>query len=55
VIAIKVIYFDYGGSHSSVVAANIHAGKLAPPKTTPIGEIINLPILIKQLQMTSVK
>jgi hypothetical protein len=43
VIAIKVIYFDYGGSHSSVVAANIHAGKLAPPKTTPIGEIINLP------------
>lgn len=42
-ITIKVIYFDYGGSHSSVVAANIHAGKLDPPKTPPIEEIINLP------------
>ncbi|HBQ25981.1 MAG TPA: hypothetical protein DD791_06275, partial [Syntrophomonas sp.] len=43
VITIKIIYFDYGGSHSSVVAANIHSGKLDPPKTPPIGEIINLP------------
>lgn len=43
VIVIKVIYFDYGGSHSSVVAANIHAGKLGSTETPPIKDIINLP------------
>jgi len=47
VITIKVIYFDYGGSHSSVVAAHIHAGKLDSPATPPIEEIINLPYFDK--------
>ena len=46
-MVIKVIYFDYGGSHSSVVAANIHAGKLDSPETPPIKEIINLPYFDK--------
>jgi len=47
VIIIQVIYFDYGGSHSSVVAAHIHAGKLGSPETPPIEEIINLPYFDK--------
>ena len=46
-IIIQVIYFDYGGSHSSVVAAHIHAGKLGSPETPPIEEIINLPYFDK--------
>lgn len=46
----NVIYFDYGGSHSSVVAANIHAGKLDSPETPPIEEIINLPYFDKTTQ-----
>jgi hypothetical protein len=50
VITIKVIYFDYGGSHSSVVAAHIHTGKLDSSKTPPIGEIINLPDFDKTTQ-----
>lgn len=44
---IKIVYFDYGGSHSSVVAAHIHAGKLDSPQTPPIKEIINLPYFDK--------
>lgn len=47
VSAIKVIYFDYGGSHSSVVAANIHAGKLDSQENPPIEEIFNLPYFDK--------
>ena len=46
-ITIKVIYFDYGGSHSSVVAAHIHAGKLESSETPPIEKIINLPYFDK--------
>lgn len=49
-IIIQVIYFDYGGSHSSVVAAHIHAGKLGSPETPPIEEIINLPFFDKTTQ-----
>lgn len=49
-ITIKVIYFDYGGSHSSVVAAHIHAGKLKSSETAPIEEIINLPYFDKTTQ-----
>jgi hypothetical protein len=43
----NVIYFDYGGSHSSVLAANIHAGKFDSPKTPPVQEIMNLPYFDK--------
>jgi hypothetical protein len=49
-MTIKVIYFDYGGSHSSVVAAHIHAGKLDSPETPPIEKIINLPCFDKTTQ-----
>jgi hypothetical protein len=43
VIFIKIIYFDYGGSHSSVIAANIHVGNLRSAGTPDIKQIINLP------------
>jgi len=46
----NVIYFDYGGSHSSVVAANIHTGKLDSQETPPIMDIVNLPYFDKTKQ-----
>ena len=46
-IIIQVIYFDYGGSHSSVVAAHIHAGKLESPQTPSINKIVDLPYFDK--------
>ncbi|NLJ71665.1 MAG: DUF3189 family protein [Syntrophomonadaceae bacterium] len=45
-IFIKFVYFDYGGSHSSVLAANIHTNNLS--KTKPFKEeLINLPLFDK--------
>lgn len=40
----KVIYYCYGGTHSSVVAASIHAG-LLPRDRVPTGEeLLSLPL-----------
>ncbi|HZJ85344.1 MAG TPA: DUF3189 family protein [Syntrophomonadaceae bacterium] len=46
-ILIKFVYFDYGGSHSSVLAANIHLGNLNSAKTPSDAELINLPLFDK--------
>jgi hypothetical protein len=43
----KVVYFDYGGSHSSVTASNIHAGNLDPAKVPEDDELMQLEYLDK--------
>lgn len=44
---IKFVYFDYGGSHSSVLAANIHAGNLKAEKIPSSDELMKLPFFDK--------
>jgi hypothetical protein len=39
----KVIYYDYGGAHSSVVAACVHTGVVAPSGRPALSEIAVLP------------
>nr|WP_296864382.1 DUF3189 family protein [Thermosyntropha sp.] len=41
------MYFDYGGSHSSVLAANIHAGKLEKGKVPSKEDMMKLPLFDK--------
>lgn len=41
------MYFDYGGSHSSVVAACIHAGMLDPDNLPSGDELMKMPYLDK--------
>lgn len=43
----RIVYFDYGGSHSSVVAACVHAGKLAPDHLPGADELMEMPYLDK--------
>lgn len=43
----KYVYFDFGGSHSSVIAANIHVGNLNKAKLPSDTDLINLPIFDK--------
>lgn len=43
----KVVYFDYGGSHTSVLAACIHAGKLTPDQGPDTKALMDLPYLDK--------
>jgi len=43
----QIVYFDYGGSHSSVTAACIHAGKLDPNKIPNKDELMEMPYLDK--------
>jgi len=47
VIAIKYIYYDYGGAHSSVLAANLHTGKLKPAIYPTSEEIMSFPYFDK--------
>lgn len=43
---IKFVYYDYGGSHSSVLAANIHANNIS--KSIPTNEVLDdLPLFDK--------
>lgn len=43
----KVVYFDYGGSHTSILAACIHSGKI-PADEVPDGKtLLKLPYLDK--------
>lgn len=44
---IKFVYFDYGGSHSSVIAANIHAGNLKGGRIPSLSELMDLPFFNK--------
>lgn len=39
-----VIYYDYGGTHTSVVASAIHLGKLNPTRIPENEEISKLPL-----------
>ena len=41
------MYFDYGGSHTSVTAACIHAGKLDPNKLPNSDDLMEMPYLDK--------
>ncbi|NLB88174.1 MAG: DUF3189 family protein [Syntrophomonadaceae bacterium] len=43
----KYIYFDFGGSHSSVLAANIHVGNLNKGQLPSDAELMNLPLFDK--------
>jgi len=48
VLLIKnIVYFDYGGSHTSVTAACIHAGKLDPGKVPTGDDLMEMPYLDK--------
>jgi hypothetical protein len=50
VLLIKhIVYFDYGGSHTSVTAAAIHAGKLKPGKLPTGDELMAIPYLDKTI------
>jgi hypothetical protein len=42
--AIKIIYDDYGGAHSTQVAAAIHLGVLKPERTPTNEELLALPL-----------
>lgn len=44
---IKFVYFDYGGSHSSVIAAHIHAGNLKRGRLPSSRELMSLPFFDK--------
>lgn len=39
-----VIYYDYGGTHTSVVASAIHLGRLNPAKIPETRDITRLPL-----------
>ncbi|TZE83592.1 DUF3189 family protein [Calorimonas adulescens] len=39
-----VVYYDYGGTHTSVVAAAVHLGRLNPEKVPEGKELIDLPL-----------
>ena len=39
----KVIYYDYGGAHSSVLAASLHTGAISGERRPSVAEIRNLP------------
>ena len=39
----KVIYYDYGGAHSTVTAANIHLGVLPADRRPGVGTIMHQP------------
>ena len=43
----RIVYFDYGGSHTSVTAACIHAGKLNPNKLPSSDDLMAMPYLDK--------
>lgn len=43
----RIVYFDYGGSHSSVTAACIHTGKLDPGKIPDKDAFMDMPYLDK--------
>ncbi|MDI6601160.1 MAG: DUF3189 family protein [Thermoanaerobacteraceae bacterium] len=43
-ISLIVIYYDYGGTHTSVVASAIHLGKLNPAQVPDGKDIIRLPL-----------
>jgi len=48
VLIIKdIVYFDYGGSHTSVTAAAIHVGKLKPDKLPTGDDLMAIPYLDK--------
>ncbi|MDD3363785.1 MAG: DUF3189 family protein [Syntrophomonas sp.] len=42
-----MVYFDYGGSHTSVTAACIHVGKLDPNKLPNSDDLMEMPYLDK--------
>ncbi|SHH04328.1 Protein of unknown function [Thermosyntropha lipolytica DSM 11003] len=46
-VKIKFVYFDYGGSHSSVIAAHIHAGNLKGSRMPSSSELMELPFFDK--------
>lgn len=46
----KYVYFDFGGSHSSVLAANIHVGKLNKGKLPSDADLMDLPLFDKNSQ-----
>lgn len=39
----RIVYYDYGGSHTSVVAANIHVGRLPRERKPKAHELLELP------------
>ncbi|MGM0369405.1 MAG: DUF3189 family protein [Bacillota bacterium] len=43
----KIIYYCYGGTHSSVLAAAIHSGKLSSANTPSKSQIYSLPLYDK--------
>jgi hypothetical protein len=43
----RIVYFDYGGAHSSVVAACIHAGRLDPENLPSGDKLMKMPYLDK--------
>lgn len=48
VLAIKhIVYYDYGGSHTSVTAAAIHAGRLNPDELPTVDSLMAIPYLDK--------
>ena len=47
IIIKRIVYFDYGGSHTSVTAACIHAGKLDPNKLPSGDDLMAMPYLDK--------
>ena len=44
VMSLIVIYYDYGGTHTSVVAAALHLGNLNPAKVPENKQLTNLPL-----------
>ncbi|HHW61817.1 MAG TPA: DUF3189 family protein [Syntrophomonadaceae bacterium] len=43
----KVVYFDYGGSHTSILAACIHCGKIPADEVPDGNTLMELPYLDK--------
>lgn len=42
-----IVYYDVGGSHSSVIAANIHINRLSEDKIPSKNDLLNLPTFDK--------
>jgi hypothetical protein len=40
---VKVVYYDYGGSHSTVTAAHLHLGRMPSDRTPSVREIMAQP------------
>ncbi len=44
----KVIYHCFGGTHSSVLAAAVHTGRLSPDRVPSPDDLLSLPLYDKQ-------